>query len=1117
MKRLSLLLSIFALLLGAAAATAADRPADSPGYLLRYADIGGGQIVFTYEGDLWLVPAQGGEARRLTTHSGSEVMAKFSPDGKLIAFTAEYDGGNDIYVIDAAGGEPRRLTWHPANDTMLEWCPDGTGVIITSSREYPFRGQLYKVPLDGGMEIELPVDRGTQASPAPDHSALAYVHQNQHNRTWKRYEGGQAQEIWVKDLKGGDITKITDWTGNDSFPMWGQGAIYFLSDREDGTLNIYAYDTATKAVRRLTHYKDYDVKWPSYGDGKVVFQHGAGLKVLDTASGQVVDAAISVRSDRRHVREEFSDEAPSIGAFGLSPGGERAILESRGELLSLPAEEGDAVNLTATSASREKYGAWSPDGAHIAFVSDRTGEEQLYVMPAKGGAWKQLTSGVFGFTKQPVWSPDGKRLVFADKFLKLNLVDVATGRTTVIAQSDYDDAWERWGIMDYVWSPDSRWVAFTNQTGNMNEEIWLHDTKTGTNTRVTDNMYQSWSPSFSRDGKHLFFLSMRTFNPIMCRIDQQHVFLDVAKPYVALLQAGGRSPFYKADAEVPVTAAAADEGKGAAKKDAGKGGKADKPAAAPVEIDLAGLPGRVLACPGVEAGNWFRLEACEGGFLMLRKNEPEFLKYQHVDDRTGGELDLVKYTLEDQEAKDLLAGIANYHQSADGKKLIYRAGSKYGIVDCGKPAKVGDGKLATGGVKLRIDHLAEFRQMFDEAWRIQRDFFYDKNMQGTDWQAMHDKYAPFVAGCGSRTDLSYLIGEMISELNLGHTYVQGGDFEPGPAPIRTGLLGCEFKRDGDAPFYRIANIVPGVSWDEDLRSPLAEPGVGVKDGDWLIAVDGAEVRHPANVYAFLVDKAGAHVTLTVNDKPTATGARNVRVQTLRSEFGLRYRAWVDGNLDYVTRRSEGRIGYLHVPNMGEEGLVEFGRSWYPQTEKQALIFDERYNGGGFTGDMIIDRLERVLWSITIPREGKDGRNPERVHHGPIVVLINEDTGSNGEFFAEAVKRRGLATVIGMRTWGGSIGIEPHQDLVDGGGTTPPQFGMYTLDGQWPIEGWGVEPDIVVMNMPKDVVDGKDTQLDYAIDHLLLELKTNGAKWAIPETPPYPDKSKPRMSADHLGK
>jgi len=1114
-KRLSLFpLAVFIAL--AAASFAADQPASPTGYLLRYADIGGGNLVFTYEGDLWLVPEQGGEARRLTTHAGSEVMAKFSPDGSHIAFTAEYDGGNDIYVMDTVGGEPRRLTWHPANDTMLDWCPDGSGVVITSSREYPFRGMLYKVFLDGGMEKALPVDRGSLASVAPDHSGLAYNRINRQTATWKRYEGGMAQDIWVKDFKSGDISKITDWTGTDSFPMWGQGAIYFISDREDGTLNLYGYDTATKQTKRLTFFKDYDVKWPSYGDGKIVFQHGAALKVFDVATGQVREVPISVHSDRRHVREEFMDDAPTVGAFGLSPGGERAVLESRGELLNLPAEEGDAVNVTATSASREKYGTWSPDGAWLAFVSDRTGEEQLYLAPPKGGQWKQLTSGDYGFTRQPVWSPDAKKLVFSDKFLKLHLVDVATGKTTEIAHSDYDDAWERWGISDYVWSPDSRWIAYSSQTGNMNEEIWLHDTKTGANSRVTDNFYTSWSPSFSRDGKYLYFLSMRTFNPIMCRVDQEHVFLDVTRPYVALLQAGGRSPFYKDDAEVPVKAAA--DGKAAAKKDGGKDAKkSEAPAVPPVEIELAGLASRILPCPGVEAGNYFRLEACDGGFLMLRKNDPEFLKYQNVDDHTGGELDLVKYDLEEQELSDLTSGIANYHQSADGRKLIYRAGGKYGIVDCGKAAKPGDGKLATNAVKLRVDHLAEFRQMFDECWRIQRNFFYDKNMQGTDWRAVHDKYAPFVGGCGSRSDLNYLMGEMISELNLGHTYVQGGDLEPGPAPIRTGLLGCDFARDEPQPYYRFAGIVPGVSWDDACRSPLGEPGVGVKDGDWLIAIDGQEVKYPANVYASLVDRAGAFVTLSVNDKPSAAGARTVRVQTLRSEFGLRYRAWVDANLAYVGKRSDDRIGYIHLPNMGEEGLVEFGRSWYQQTEKPAFIIDERYNGGGFTGDMIINRLQRELWSMTLPREGKAGRNPERAFHGPIVVLINEDTGSNGEFFAEAIKRLKVATVVGMRTWGGSIGIEPHQDLVDGGGITPPQFGLYGLDGSWPIEGWGVDPDIVVMNLPKDVVAGKDTQLDYAIDYLLKQLADNPTKWAIPDVPAYPDKSKPHMSGDFRGK
>jgi tricorn protease len=482
-----------------------------------------------------------------------------------------------------------------------------------------------------------------------------------------------------------------------------------------------------------------------------------------------------------------------------------------------------------------------------------------------------------------------------------------------------------------------------------------------------------------------------------------------------------------------------------------------------------------------------------------------------VNDHTNDRLELVKYKMDDQEIESMMDGIANYHLSADGKKMIYRTRNSYGVVDAGKTAKAGDGKVDPGAVKLRIDRLAEFEQIFAEAWRIQRDWFYDQNMHGLDWQGMHDKYQPFVAGCGTRGDLNYLIGEMISELNIGHTYIFGGDQEDGGPRVSTGLLGAEFAIEEDADFYRIAKIVPGVPWDSRYRSPLAEPGVNIKEGDYLIAIDGVEIGMDCNVYAHLIDKSRKMVTLTTNSKPSTKGAVTTRVRALGSEFGLRYRAWVDGNLDYVTEKTDSRVGYIHIPNMMGQGLTEFGRSYYPQTWKDAMIIDERYNGGGFVGDMIIDRLERVLWAITAPREGETGRNPERVHHGPVVVLINEDTGSNGEFFAEAIKRKGLAKVVGMRTWGGSIGIEPHQDLMDGGGTTPPQFGLYALDGTWPIEGWGVEPDIVIMNMPKDVVDGVDAQLDFAIKYLLEELANGGGKWDIPETPAYPDKSRPNMS------
>ncbi len=1072
---------------------------DSPGYVMRYADIGGGNIVFTYEGDLWLVAETGGDARRITSHEGDELVAKFNQDGTRLAFTAGYDGGRDVYLMDARGGVPQRLTFHPSGDSVIDWCPDGTAIVVRSNREYPSRaGELYRYPLDGGMPTKLPLDRAGLASVDPKHTGIAYNRIGREMRTWKRYEGGMAQDIWVKDFASGDITKITDWDGTDNFPMWEGRTIYFTSDREDGTLNIYGYDLDSKVTTRLTFYTDYDVKYPSLGDGKIVFQHGPGLKVLDLKAGKGVEArtvAITIPSDRRHVRTELITPGATDGSFRLSPAGKRVLLEARGEILNLPADEGDPLNLTRTSGSRERNAVWSPDGKQVAFVSDRSGEQQIYLIDQLGrDSWRQLTDGVYGFVLPLVWSPDSKKLLFADKFMNLNLIDVKSGKVRQIAQSDYDEGWERWGIQDYVWSPDSGWIVYSRNGSNMNESLYLYNVDEKETHRLTGDMSTAWSPSFSPDGKYLYFLSNRTFNPIMGRQDQNHVFLKMARPYFFLLRDDMRSPFYVDD----VLVSSEDE----EKKD-----EEDEETV----IDLEGLANRVLVCKGVDADNYFRLTATEGGFLMLRKQDPEFLKYQNVDDRSGDSLDLMKYDLEEASLTDLMGGVANYHLSPDGKKMIYRAGGNLGVVDTGKKAKSGDGKVDVGSIKLRLDRLAEYHQIFAEAWRIQRDWFYDKNMHGVDWQAMYDKYAPFVDGCGSRGDLNYLIGELISELNIGHTYIYGGDYGDRIGHVSTGLLGCSFVPEKESEYYRISNIVPGVSWDPAYRSPLTEPGVSVNEGDYLIAIDGVEVKAGENVYERLIDKAGKMITLTTNKKPTQKGAQTTRLRTLRGEHGLRYRAWVDANLDYVTSKTAGRIGYLHIPNMMDAGLVEFGRTWYPQTGKQALIIDERYNGGGFVGDMIIDRLERELWSMTIPREGKAGRNPERDFHGPLVVLINEDTGSNGEFFAEAIKRKNLATVIGVRTWGGSIGIEPHQGLVDGATTTPPQFGLYALDGSWPIEGWGVEPNIVVMNMPADVVAGKDTQLDTAIEFLLKTLAESGGKWDIPPTPAYPNKSKPGMS------
>ncbi|MFT5232328.1 MAG: tricorn protease [Candidatus Krumholzibacteriia bacterium] len=1093
-------LFIFVLLLATSMAVAAFGDDSSPGYVMRYADVNADNIVFTYEDDLWLVPVAGGDARRITSHEGIERSAKFSPDGSLLAFTGDYDGGGDVYIMPREGGVPVRLTFHPGGGTVCGWSPDGQRVLFSSNREAPFfASELYSISVAGGMAESLPVDRGSLASMAPDGSAMAFNRYGRHTRTWKRYQGGNAQDIWVVDFGSGDIVKVTDWTGSDQFPMWGSDGIYFNSDREDGNLNIYRYNPVDKSTTRITQHTEFDVKWPSYGDGKIVYQNGPGLNVLDTASGTTSTVAININSDRRHLRPELVTAAPRRGSFGLSPAGERALIVARGEVLNLPSDKGDGLNLTRTSGSREKNATWSPDGRWVAMVSDRSGDEQIYLVDQRGEEeWRQLTDGTFGYMNQSVWSPDSKSLIFSDKFMKLHLVDVASGKIKEIAQSDYDDAWERWGIMDYVWSPDSRWVAFTSQTKSMNEAIHLYDTKSGDSQKLTDDMTEDWSPSFSPDGKYLYFLSNRTFNPIMGRQDQTHVFLKMSKPYMFLLQNDVRSPFEMDDVAVAV--------------DAGEDEDKDSDAEADeLTLDVEGLAARVLACDGVDAGNYFRLTAVEGGFLMLKKDDPEFLKYQNVDDTTGGNLDLLKYSLEDEEAESIMSGIANYHLSSDGEQLIYRAGSSYGMVSSSKGGKVGDGKIDLSAVELHVDRLAEFPVIFAEAWRIQRDWFYDENMHGVDWQAMYDKYSPFVGGCGTRGDLNYLIGEMISELNIGHTYIFGGDFEDGADRVGSGALGAEFTAVEDAEFYQISKIFPGVSWDQRFRSPLAAPGLAIAEGDYLIAIDGAEVKVGENVYASLHNKGNKIITITTNDKAEAKGAVTHRVRTLRGEFSLRARHWMDSKQDYVDENSDNQIGYLQLPNMGQGGLVEFGRNYYPQTSKRAMIIDDRYNGGGFVGDMIIDRLERVLWGLTQPREGLSGSNPERAFHGPLVVLINGDTYSNGEFFAEAIKRMGLGVTIGERTWGGTTGIEAHQNMVDGGGTTPPQFGLYGLDGTWPVEGWGVEPDIIIINTPNEELAGVDSQLDYAIEHLLKELADSHGRWDIPVAPEYPDKAKPQMS------
>ena len=1062
--------------------------------LMRFADIHQDRIVFTYEGDLWIVPTSGGVARRLTRDAGSEVFARFSPDGKQLAFTASYDGGVDVYVMPAEGGEPRRLTWHPAADLVLGWTPDGKQVLFRSRREYPDRAdEIYVVPVAGGQPVKLPVDRAGLTALSPDGKSIAFNRISREFRTWKRYQGGMAQDIWVGNLEKGDFRKLTDWPGTDSWPMWSGDAIYFVSDRDFDTLNLFRHDIQSGEVSRLTDYRDYDVKYPAIGPEKIVYQYAGGLHVLDLGTGKTSEVEVEIHSDRVPVRPAYVSPVADMGSFGISPKGDSLLLETRGEIVAIPVKKGEPVNLTAASGTREKNAAWSPDGKKVAFVSDRTGEEELYLVEAGGGEWKQLTTGGYAWRMQPVWSPDGKWLAFGDKYMRLNVVDATTGAITVADQGEYDDGWERWGIRDYAWSPDSRWIAYARQEANLNQSIFLYGLEDRKVHRVTDDMTQDWSPSFDPKGRYLYFLSERTFNPTMGFVDQNHIFLELARPYVLLLQKDRCSPFAPKNDE--------PEGK---KGDEGK--KGEKSDDKTVQIDFGDLDRRVVAARGVPAGNYFRLEATDQGFLYLKKDEPQFLKYQAVNDHTSDKVDLYHYNLAAGRPSLLMKGIQNYHQASGGPKLVYRSGSTYGVVPVGKPAKVGDGRIKLSDVKFKIVPAEEFLQIYNEAWRVQRDWFYDPGLHGVDWVAIGEKYRKMVPYCGNRADLNYLIGEMISELSCGHTYIYGGERRgPRVRPVPVGLLGAEFAADPGAGYHRISRIVPGLTWDEAQHSPLGEPGCPIRVGHYLLAIDGEPVTVGDNVYRHLENKVGQVVEIRYNDQPSENGARTYRVKPVGNEMAARYREWVDQNRRKVAEASGGQLGYVHIPNMGEAGCIEFARAWFAQYRKKGMVIDVRYNGGGFTGDMLIDRIERKLWSITQPREGKTIRNPERCFHGSLVVLLNEDTGSNGEYFSEAMKRKGLAHLIGMRTWGGAVGIEPHQKLVDGGTTTPPQFAPYGMDGKWMIEGVGVVPDQEVQNMPGDVVRGRDAQLEAGVTWLRDAIQKNPKP--IPPTPAYPVKKK----------
>ncbi len=1055
--------------------------------LLRYPDICNNLVVFVYGGDLWTVPAAGGEARRLTSSPGLELSPHFSPDGAWIAFTGEYDGNRDVYVVPSAGGEPRRLTVrqahygelrHGYDNYVLGWTPDGKKVLFRSWRasfEAWFE-RLFVVPADGSAPPEmLELPEGGLTDYSPDGGRIVYNREFRNFRTWKRYYGGLAQDLWTWDFIAKKSARLTDWKGTDTEPVWLGDKIYYNSD-QGGRFNVWEMAPDGSGKRQLTFHKDWDVRWLGGGPGGLVYQLGGYLYHLDPASGAERHIPVRVGADAVAARPDWESVDKLIGSYNLSTTGKRAVFEARGDLWTVPAENGEARQLTATSGARERDPVWSPDGKWILYISDESGEDELYLVdpgPADGKPRQKirLTTDGAAWRYAPLWSPDSRLAAFSDKNLKLWVLDVTTKTLTL---ADTSALWE---ITSYSFSPDSRWLAYSKPVQRDREfsSIFLYDIQNRKVHRVTDGMTNDTQPVFDPEGKHLYFVSGRDLNPKLGNFEMSYIYEKTDRVYLLTLQADSLSPLSpRSDEEESGKAAKDDSGKSVGKEDK----KADKEKAAPsapaTRIDLPGLGGRVVAL-SEEPGNFGGVRASAGRVFWLGMEQG------------GGEPDLYCYDLAKRKQFTLAEGVGGYDISPDGKKLIVKKGPSYYILDAtAEKLDFSSGALDLSGLKTKVDYRAEWRQMFGEAWRQLRDFFYVPNMHGVDWAATRKRYAPLVEAAAHRDDLNFILGETVGELATGHTYVGGGDY-PEVKRVQSGLLGAEFRAENG--LWRVSHILPGENWKADGRSPLTEPGVNVAVGDYLLAVDGQPLTASLDPYAPLEGRSGRTVALTFGKSPDIAKARTVLVKPIDDEMPLRYQEWVERNRQRVDSLSGGRLGYVHIPNMGFDGLSEFVKRYYAQIGKEGLVIDVRYNGGGFVSQMIIERLRRVLGGMDAPRNAAPETYPKAVFTGSLVCLINQYSASDGDIFPYMFRQYGMGPLVGRRTWGGVVGIRGYSTLVDGGYITRPEFGNYGKEGRWEIENEGVSPDYEVDNLPEDVIAGRDPQLEKGVELLLEKLKT----------------------------
>ena len=1103
-------------LLSATALSTAALPsravADEAPTLMRFPNTHGDRIVFVAHGNLWTVAKAGGIALRLTSDAGQDLMPRYSPDGQWIAFTASYQGNQDVYVIPAAGGQARRLTFHSdiigkaptrwgPDNMVVTWTPDSRNIVFMSRRMAwnSWLGRLYQVPLAGGLPTALPVDRGGFMTYGPNDHSIAYTRIFRDFRTWKRYNGGLAQDVYTYDFNTKQLDRITDWKGTDTSPMWVGRKIYFLSDRDEHRrANIWVYDQDTKQTRAVTHFSGYDIDFPSYGDNAITFQQGGKLWAIDLPSEQLHEVKVSVPDDgtRTMLRSvkvkdaiRDSDTAHDVD-YDLSPNGGRAAFSARGDLFTVPAEHGAIRNLTETSTADEDHPAWSPDGKTLAYTTDSSGEQEIAIRPAITGAEKLITHFKTGFFYTPVWSPDGRTLAVADGNHRLWLVTTDGAEPKLVAQDQFHE------IHDAAFSPDGRWLAFSTSPANQQRALHLYELATARDTIVSSPMTSDFSPAFSPDGKLLYFVSNRHELPAFSESEFNIATLKSNGLYVATLTKDAASPFAPRSDEgafepkpedghgaMPPASSRHGLAEGSLPTPIGKmpdgNDKAWHPGLSPaMTIDLDGLMQRAVPVP-IAPTDISALDT-RGSRIFYQTQPPSLIE----GDLPGEKPALHAYDMKARKDETIIEGLDSYKLSADGSRVLYKQDHDWHVADA-KPGHGNDKMLKLDSMRARINPREEWAEMFENAWRLERDLFFSAAVNGSNWQAIHDTYAKLVPLVGTREDLNYVIGQIQGEIGNSHTYVGGGDDGDTMDAVATPLLGVDYALDTASGRYRFAKIYAGDNTRKQYRSPLSEPGINVHEGDYLLAVNGHALKAPADPNSLFVGVEGP-VTLTVAGSPNAPH-REVTVELLKNELSVREQYWIDHNRQKVDQLSGGRVGYIYLSDMESLGMEQFIRQFYPQMTKQALIIDDRWNGGGFIDQIVLERLRRVLIGMGTNRERAAMTTPEQVMNGPKITLINHYSASDGDIFPYYFRKYGLGKLIGTRTWGGVRGIRGPWSLLDGGYITVPEDALYGTDGQWVIENHGVDPDIEIEDVPGEHLSDHDIQLETAVKMLTDEL------------------------------